>query len=84
MGSDPFSDFALGFDSTFGAGTIDRSRVTERASNGVTVMCAPVVGATPSNVCLWQRDDVAWVLVDFSGSQMPATMELAAAATAAA
>jgi hypothetical protein len=81
---DPLAEFTAGFESTFADGTLDRTRATSQVSEGVTITCAPIVGSTPSNVCLWQRDGVAWVLVDFSGSRVPDTQTLAVAAVSAA
>jgi hypothetical protein len=81
---DPFAQIPAGFDSSFGAGSFDRSRVSSQQSGDTTIWCAPIVGTTPSNVCLWHEGDVAWILIDLSGSRVPATQTLAAAALAAA
>jgi hypothetical protein len=75
-----FTEFAGGFNDGLATGTLDTSRRTTETIDGVQYLCAPVSGSPPSNVCMWQKDGIYWVLFDLSGQSMSATQDLAVAA----
>lgn len=75
-----FTEFAGGFNEGLGTGTLDESRRTTETIDGVSYLCAPISGTPTSNICMWERDDIFWILIDLSGSNMNATQELAVAA----
>jgi len=75
-----FSEFAGGFNDGLGTGTLDESQRTTETIDGVQYLCVPVLGTPTSNVCMWERDHIFWILFDLSGSSMNATQELAVAA----
>jgi hypothetical protein len=75
-----FTEFAGGFNDGLGTGSLDESRRTTETVGGVDYVCAPIVGSPPANICLWEDDEVFWVLFDLSGSQMVGTRGLAVAA----
>ena len=47
---------------------------------GITYECAPVVGTPPGGVCMWEQDDVFWIVFELSGARMGAAQDLAVAA----
>lgn len=76
-----FDAFASGFDSGIGQdASLDRSRRTTETVDGVTYVCAPVVGITPGTICMWQEDSVFWLLFEFSGEGQQAARSLAVVA----
>ena len=75
-----FDQFASGFDSGVGTqGALDRVGKTTQTVAGVTYVCAPVRSAAPGTLCMWQDDDVFWLLYDFSGARFQAGQDLAVA-----
>lgn len=74
-----FDEFAAGFNEGVGA---SGSLGTKRAETvgGVTFVCAPVVGSTPGTICMWQEQEVFWLLFDFSGGSFAAGRDLAVVA----
>ncbi len=79
-----FTEFAGGFNEGLGTGSLDESRRTTETIEGVQYLCAPVSGTPASNICMWERDGIFWILFDLSGSSMNATQQLAVAAYGAA
>ncbi len=75
-----FTEFAGGFNDGLATGSLDTSRRTTETIDGVQYLCAPVSGTPASNVCLWQKDGIYWILFDLSGGSMNATQDLAVAA----
>ena len=76
---DAWSQFAEGFNSGLGTGSLDDSRKTAETIDGVTYRCAPIQGTTPGGLCLWDEDGIFWILVDLSGANA-AARDLAVAA----
>lgn len=75
-----FDEFAEGFTSGSGGSVLPGAKV-ERAVDGITYVCAPVAGAVPAGLCLWQDEDVFWVLVDVRpGTTLRDAQRLAVAA----
>jgi len=74
-----FDEFAAGFDEGIGASGSLGKKQTETAG-GVTQVCAPVLGATPGTICMWQDEDVFWLMFDFSGASFGAGTDLAVVA----
>lgn len=82
---DAFDAFATGFNEGLGIGSLDESRATTSLVEGVTYVCAPVGITPPANICVWEEDEVFWVLFDLSGtSSLSATQDLAVTARASA
>lgn len=80
-----FDGFATGFDSGIGAaGSLDRSRKTVETLDGITYVCAPLATDVSGTICLWQDQEVFWLLFDFSGGSFEAGKALAAQARVAA
>ncbi|HEX5902097.1 MAG TPA: hypothetical protein VF028_03135 [Actinomycetota bacterium] len=76
-----FDAFASGFDAGIGdEASLDASRRTTETVDGVTFVCAPVLGVTPGTICMWQVDSVFWLLFDFSGQGQQAARSLAVVA----
>lgn len=76
-----FDAFAAGFDAGIGQdASLDRSRRSNATVAGVTYVCAPVLGAAPGTICMWQDDAVFWLLFEFSGEGHDAARSLAVAA----
>jgi len=76
-----FEQFATGFDSGIGAsGSLDDSRKTTDLVDGVTYVCAPVVSVAPGTICMWQEDEIFWLLFEFSGQPQDAGQDLAVVA----
>jgi hypothetical protein len=76
-----FDEFATGFDSGMGAaGSLDGSRRTVETLDGVTYVCAPLVSDVSGTICMWQDQEVFWLLFDFSGNSFEASKALAEAA----
>jgi hypothetical protein len=73
-----FDEFATGFDSGIGTtGSLDGSRKTVETIDGVTYVCAPVVSDVSGAICMWQDQEVFWLLFDFSGGSFEAGKVLA-------
>jgi hypothetical protein len=73
-----FDEFATGFDSGMGAaGSLDGSRQTVETLDGVTYVCAPLVSDIAGTICMWQEQEVFWLLFDFSGNTFEASKALA-------
>lgn len=72
--------FAQGFNEGLPAGSLDAGRRTSELVAGVTYVCAPVSATPPSNICLWEDDQVFWILVDLSGATQRGTQDLAVTA----
>jgi hypothetical protein len=79
-----FAEFAEGFNTGLGTGTLDETRRTSEVVDGVTFECAPVVGQPPGSVCLWQEDGVFWMVFELSGANLGSAQDLAVAAHQAA
>jgi hypothetical protein len=62
-----FDEFASGFNQGIGSSGSLGDKDT-RTVAGVTYVCAPVIGATRATICMWQVEDVFWLMFDFSGS----------------
>ncbi len=76
-----FEQFAGGFEAGIGSdGSIDTSRKTSDLVDGVTYLCAPVVGVATGTICMWQDDEVYWTLFDLSGAPPAAGQDLAVVA----
>jgi hypothetical protein len=67
-----FDEFAGGFNEGIGGSGSIGGRSTETVA-GVTYVCAPVMGVTRGAICMWQVEDVFWLLFDFSGSPVAGT-----------
>ena len=79
-----FDAFADGFASG-NNGTVVTGERDVQVVEGVTYVCAPVAGALPAAICLWEQDEVFWVLLDVRpGEGLSATRDLAVAARDAA
>ena len=73
-----FDEFATGFDSGIGAaGSLDVSRKTNETLDGVTYVCAPLVSDVSGTICMWQDQEVFWLLFDFWGGSFDAGKALA-------
>lgn len=73
-----FDEFARGFDSGIGtAGSLEGSRKTVETIDGVTYVCAPLVGDVSGTICMWQDQAVFWALFDTSGGSFEAGKALA-------
>lgn len=76
-----FEQFATGFDAGIGAsGSLDESRKTTDLVDGVTYVCAPVTSVAPGTICMWQEDEIFWLLFEFSGQPQDAGQDLAVVA----
>ena len=82
--SEAFDALAQGFTSGYN-GTLEMSGRTDHAIQGITYVCAPITGALGAGICMWEEDDVFWVLLDVRpGSRIGETNDLAVAARNAA
>ena len=73
-----FDAFATGFDAGIGQdASLDGSRRSTETVEGVTYVCAPVLGVAPGTICMWQDDAVFWLLYEFSGQGHQAARSLA-------
>jgi hypothetical protein len=77
---DAWSDFAEGFNTGLGTGSLEETGRTSEVVGGVTYDCAPIVGTPAGGVCMWEEDDVFWILFDLSGASIGATQDLSVAA----
>jgi hypothetical protein len=76
-----FDAFATGFDTGIGRdASLDGSRRSTETVEGVTYVCAPVLGVAPGTICMWQHDAVFWLLFEFSGRGQQAARSLAVVA----
>jgi hypothetical protein len=74
-----FDEFATGFNQGVGSdGSLGKKQAEVAA--GVSYVCAPVLGATPGTICMWQDGDVFWLIFDFSGGTFGAGRDLAVVA----
>lgn len=56
---------ASGFDAVIGGdSSIVASGKTTETVGETTYVCAPVEGVAPGAICMWQDDDVFWLLLD--------------------
>jgi len=76
---DAFEAFAAGFASG-NNGSVATSLRVERTVDGIRYVCAPVTGALPAGLCMWEEDDVFWVLLDVRPGGVSGVEELAVAA----
>ena len=74
-----FDEFAAGFNEGIGASGSLGKKLSEGVA-GVTYVCAPVLGATTGTICMWQDEDVFWLIFDFSGGSFGAGQDLAVVA----
>lgn len=82
--SEAFDTFAEGFTSGY-SGTLVTSGRTERTTDGVTYVCAPVTGSVGAGICMWEEEDVFWILLDVRpGARIGETNDLAVSAHEAA
>jgi hypothetical protein len=58
-----FDAFADGFTSGYGDGVLTTERLVRRVDQ-VEYLCASVGGAVGAGLCLWQDEDVFWMLMD--------------------
>jgi hypothetical protein len=72
--------FADGFNQGMPTGSVNEAGRTSELVGGVTYVCAPVDSVPPSNVCVWEEDQVFWILVDLSGASQDGTQDLAVTA----
>jgi hypothetical protein len=73
-----FDELATGFQSGIGtAGSMDGSRKSIDTVDGITYVCAPLVGDVSGTICLWQEREVFWLLLDFSRASFDAGRGLA-------
>lgn len=76
-----FDAFATGFNEELGVGSLDGSRARTSLVDGISYLCAPVSSVPPANLCLWEDEEVFWILLDLSGaSRLSATQDLAVTA----
>ena len=74
-----FDEFAAGFNEGIGtSGSLGKKQA--ETVEGVTYVCAPVLGVTQGTICMWQDEGVFWLLFDFSGGSFGAGRDLAAVA----
>jgi hypothetical protein len=73
-----FSEFAEGFNTGLGSGSLDEARRTTEVVDGISIECAPVVGEPPGSMCLWQEDDVLWMVFELSDGSLGSASDLAA------
>lgn len=83
-GDDGFAEFAEGFNTGLGTGSLDETHRTSEVIDGVTFECVPVVGEPPGSVCLWEEDGVFWMAFELSGTNVGSAQDLAVAAHRAA
>jgi hypothetical protein len=74
-----FDEFAGGFNSGIGGSGSLGAESTETVA-GVTYVCAPVTGVTRGTICMWQVQEIFWLLFDLSGSTLEAGEDLAVVA----
>jgi hypothetical protein len=77
---DAWSEFSSGFNSGYASGSLDSTAKTSTEVAGVRYDCAPLVGTPSGGVCMWQEDEVYWILFDMSGGSIDASQGLAVAA----
>jgi hypothetical protein len=74
-----FDEFAAGFNEGIGSQGSLGAKQTELLG-GVTFVCAPVRSVAPGTICMWQDEDLFWLVFDFSGSSFDQGQALAVAA----
>jgi hypothetical protein len=80
MDDEGFREFADGFNTGLGTGSLDETRRSTTVVDGVTFDCTPVVGNPPGSMCMWQEDGVFWLVFQLSGGDVGAAQDLALAA----
>lgn len=78
-----FEEFADGFDTGLGTGSLDRAGRVDETIEGIDYLCAPVDAQPPATLCMWQEDAIYWILYDLSGADVDTAQTLAVSATAA-
>jgi len=58
-----FDGFIEGFTSGYNGSVVTADRA-ERTVDGVAYVCAPVAAAVTAGICMWEDEDVFWVLMD--------------------
>lgn len=75
-----FTALADGFNTGLPGG-MDPDRRSSASVNGVEYVCASVASVPPAAMCLWQEDEVFWMLFDLAGAgRVRAAQDLAVAA----
>ncbi len=76
-----FEEFAAGFNEGIGTGgaLVPGSQVG-KVVDGVEYVCASVVSNVPGGLCMWQEDDVFYLLFDLSGRALKDSRALAVTA----
>ncbi len=79
-----FDGFTEGLTSGSNGSVVTSERV-QRTIDGVTYVCAPLVGPVVAGICMWQDHDVFWILMDVRpGTTVVETRSLSVTAHAAA
>lgn len=75
-----FTIFSDGFNTGLPGG-LNPALKSSESVNGVDYVCASVASVPPAAMCLWQVDDVFWLLFDLAGAgRVQAAQDLAVAA----
>lgn len=75
-----FTAFSSGFNTGLPGG-LDPTRRSSSSVNGTDYVCASVASVPPAAMCLWQTDEIFWMLFDLAGAgRVQAVQELAVAA----
>ena len=61
--AEAFDGFAEGLTSGYNGSVVTTGRA-ERTVDGITYVCAPIVGPVSAGICMWADGDVFWVLLD--------------------
>lgn len=61
--TEAFDTFTEGFTSGYNGSVVTTERA-EHSTDGITYVCAPVVGPVTAGVCMWEDEDLFWVLMD--------------------
>lgn len=61
--AEAFDGFTEGFTSGYNGSVVTAER-TERTVDEITYVCAPIVGPVVAGICMWEQDDVFWILMD--------------------
>jgi len=78
-----FDAFTEGFTSGYNGSVVTTERA-ERTVEGISYVCAPIVGPVTAGICLWEDEDVFWVLMDVRpGTTIEQTRSLSVTAHAA-
>lgn len=79
-----FREFADGFNTGLGTGSLDETGRTTNVVDGVTFDCVPIVGTPPGSMCMWEEDGVFWLVFQLAGGDVGAAQDLAVSAHQAA